>query len=335
MPGSNPVKIISAFLLAAIAVLAAVFPAPAQEAPLEGLFWYDPCGGVCTEHLEALKRTSNLIMLREREDEYRQFLHAGFKKAIVGCYGHEGWPKAARIVSEIKEAGLEVPYLLFSDEPDLDENLSMAEVDDLYRRFRTVLDEAGHTEVKLAPTWSLAGTGPRQWQVLFEWEFVPRFDFIATTGWYSADSTMIHLVKDRMENFLAFLDGRGHGRMEIMPLLKAFSKQGDKQDWEDIYPEWVMRQLRCVGGSGNSVYDWINPNTGDVATVTVEPMAQEYLERTKTVGFYKMDSRPNEDTEKAGGNSPEIIEALAGFAAKRGLDFWGKVQGESFKKDSP
>ncbi len=326
MLGSTPRRVISAIILAVVTVLAVVFSAPAQEAPLEGLFWYDPCGGICTEHLEALKRTSNMIMLREREDEYRQFLHAGFKKGIVGCYGHEGWPKAARIVSEIKEAGMEVPYLLFSDEPDLDENLSMAQVDDLYRRFRTVLDEAGHTEVKLAPTWSLAGTGPRHWQVLFEWEFAPRFDFIATTGWYSADSTMIHLVKDRMEKFLGFLDGRGLDKLEIMPLLKAFSKKGDKQDLEDIYPEWVMRQLRCVSGSGNSEFDWINPNTGDMARVKVEPMAGKYLERTRTVGFYKMDSRTNEDTSKAGGNSPEIIDALAEFAAERGLDYRGRVE---------
>ena len=308
-----------------LAALLWAFPVQAQEAPLQALFWYDPCGGTCSEHLEALKQTSNLIMMREREDEYRLLLHTGYKRAIVGCYGHEGWPKAARVVSEIKAAGMEVPYLLFLDEPDLDENLSMAEVDDLYRRYRTVLDEAGHTEVKLAPTWSLAGTGARQWQVLFEWEFVPRFDFIATTGWYSADSSMIHLVKHRMVQFLSFLDGRGLDQMEIMPLLKAFSKQGEKQDWEDIYPEWVLRQLRAVSGSGVSQYDWTNPNTGDVARVTVEPLDQKYLQRTKAVGFYKMDSRPNEDTDKAGGNSPEIIDTLAGFARERGLDYWDNV----------
>lgn len=318
-----------------LGVLLAPVPVPAEEAPLDGLFWYDPCSGACNEHLEPLKRTSNILMMRERQDEYRLLLHTGFKRAIVGCYGHDCWPKAARVVGEIKDAGMEVPYFLFSDEPDLDETISMAEVDDLYRRYRTVLDEAGHTEVKLAPTWSLAGSGTRHWQVLFEWEFVPRFDFIATTGWYSADSTMIHLVKDRMEKFLAFLDGRGHDNLEIVPLLKAFSKQGDKQDWEDINPEWVMRQVRVVSGSGNSIYDWTNPNTGDVARVTVTPMDQKYLDRTKAIGFYKMDSNPNEDTDKAGGNSPEIIDTLAGFASERGLDYWGNIETSSPQAGKP
>ena len=324
----RPGLILLGALMAALTILSPP-AARAEEAPLESLFWYDPCGGTCAEHLQAVKRTSNMIMLRERLDEYRQLLGAGFKKAIVGCYGHEGWPKAARIVSEIKAAGLEVPYLLFADEPDLDEAVDMAWVEDLYRRYRTVLDQAGHSEVKLAPTWSLAGSGVRHWRVLFEWEFVPTFDFIATTGWYSADSSMIHLVRHRMLEFLEFLDGRGLDKLEIVPLLKVFSKQGEKQDWEDIYPEWVMRQLRCVTGSGTSQYSWTNPNTGDVALVTVEPMPEKYLARTKAVGFYKMDSRANLDTDKAGGNSPEIIDSLEGFARERGLTALGSTAGNS------
>lgn len=56
-------------------------PPPTAEAPVKDLFWYDLLNG---SNLPAAARSSNMIMLRERLNEYAQFLGSGFRYGIIG-----------------------------------------------------------------------------------------------------------------------------------------------------------------------------------------------------------------------------------------------------------
>ena len=108
-------------------------PPLAAEAPVKHLFWYDLLNN---SNLPAAARSTNTIMLRERLNEYALFLGAGFRYGIIGCYDRDGLPKAASLVSAAKAAGIQVKYLLFTDEPDLGSK-TVAQVNALYDTYRS------------------------------------------------------------------------------------------------------------------------------------------------------------------------------------------------------
>lgn len=283
---------------------------PALAAPVKYLVWYDL---LTPANLDRSARTANTIMLREREDEYLRFLNAGYRYAVVGCYGPEKATKAARIVGAAKAAGMEVPYLLFLDEPALG-GLSLAQVNSAYDLYRSALDSAGHRETKIAPVLSLAGQGEFSWQ---RWG-LPKMDFIAHDSWYSGASNQIHLVRHRLIRFLEMGDSQGLGDKEILHVIKVFSAKKPGLDLADLDPEWVLRQLRAATGSGRSEYVWLHPRTGKLSWVRCEPLPEPYLRRTRAVAFYKMDGIAS-DAQYVGANTPWLIQALEDWARPRGL----------------
>ena len=285
-------------------------PPPITLAPLNYLVWYDL---LTPANLDRSARTANTIMLRERNDEYLGFLNAGYRYAVVGCYGPEKAAKAARIVGAAKAAGMEVPYLLFLDEPALG-GLSPAQVNSTYDLYRSALDSAGHRETKIAPMLSLSGQGPQAWD---RWG-LPKMDFIAHDSWYSGASNQIHLVRHRLIRFLEYCDSQGLGDREIFHTLKVFSAKKPGLDLEDLNPEWVLRQLRAAAGSGESGFVWLHPHTKKLAWVRCPPLPEKYLERTRAIAFYKMDGLTS-DAEYVGTNTPWLIPALEDWARPRGL----------------
>ena len=97
------------------------------------------------------------------------------------------------------------------------------------------------------------------------------------------------------------------GPKPIIHVLKAWSKV--PPDLQRINPEWVLRQLRCVTGSGSSRFSWKHPKTGDVADVRVEPLPEKY--RPLAVLLYKMDPHPQPGHGRGRGQQ-------AGYRRRRG-----------------
>ena len=128
-------------------------PLPA-EAPVMHLFWYDLLNN---SNLPAEARSSNMIMLRERLNEYAQFLGSGFRYGIIGCYDRDGLPRAASIVAAAKAAGIEVKYLLFTGEPDLGSK-TVTQVNALCDTYRAALNKAG-----FAGNWAAWPDSERLW----------------------------------------------------------------------------------------------------------------------------------------------------------------------------
>jgi|GEM_PF-3458273 len=293
-------------------------PAPpvSAEAPADQVFWYDLLNA---SNLPAAARSSNTVMLRERLNEYGQLLGSGFRQGIVGCYDRDGLPRAASIVTAAKAAGIAVKYLLFSDEPDLGSK-TPAQVNALYDAYRAALDAAGHRDVLIAPTFSLYGQAGTAWQWETYFSQPIKADFICTDSWYTGAANQIHLVRDRFIRFAALFDRVNNSRLPLVHILKAYSRNTPGLDLEDISGEWIRRQLVATTGAdlGPVVYEWRNPETGELAAVTLQPLPAELLARTKAVGLYKMDGR-TDDADRYGANCKDCVDTVEGYARPRGL----------------
>ena len=291
-------------------------PPVSAEAPVAHLFWYDLLNN---SNLPAAARSTNTIMLRERLNEYAQFLGSGFKYGIVGCYDRDGLPKAASLVSAAKAAGIQIKYLLFTDEPDLGSK-TVAQVNALYDAFRAVLDRAGHQDVLIAPTFSLYGQPGTKWQWENYFSQPIKTDFICTDSWYTGASNQIHLVRDRFISFVAKFDRVNGSRLPLVHILKAYSKKTPGLDLEHLSGEWISRQLRVTTGAdlGPVAYDWRHPVNGRLTTVKVRPLPADLLARTVAIGLYKMDGRTS-DADRFGANCLDCIDAVESYAKPRGL----------------
>lgn len=293
-------------------------PPPLQsEAPVKYLFWYDPG---TTANLPNLYQTSNTIMLRRRNGEYGQFLSSQFKMAVIGCYDQDGLNDVVGIVEAAKAAGKSPILVLFTDEPDLGSK-TPAQINDLYAAYRVYLNSAGHSDVLLAPTFSLYGTPGTAWQ----WEnyfSVPiRTDVIVTDSWYTGASNEIHLVRDRFIRFVAQYDRVNNTRLPIVHVLKAFSYKAAGLDSEDITGEWLRRQLVATTGASNFgpvTYEWHNPTTGELANITLLPLPRSLLQRTIGIGLYKYAGYTS-DADHIGQNCPSCRETIRNYALSRGL----------------
>lgn len=291
-------------------------PPVAAEAPVKFIFWYDLLNN---SNLPAAARSTNTIMLRERLNEYALFLGSGFRYGIIGCYDRDGLSKAASIVAAAKAAGIQVKYLLFTDEPDLGSK-TVDQVNALYDAYRALLDAAGHQDVLIAPTFSLYGQPGTQWQWENYFDQPIKTDFICTDSWYTGASNQIHLVRDRFIRFVAQFDRVNNSRLPLVHILKAYSKKTPGLDLEHLSGEWIRRQLVVTTGAdlGPVAYDWRNPVTGQLTTVRLQPLPAELLDRTKAIGLYKMDGRTS-DADRFGANCPECIETVRAYAHPRGL----------------
>lgn len=223
------------------------------------------------------------------------------------------------MVTAAKAAGIQVKYLLFTDEPDLGSK-TVAQVNALYDAYRAALNAAGHQDVLIAPTFSLYGQAGTQWQWENYFSQPIKTDFICTDSWYTGASNQIHLVRDRFLRFVALFDQVNNSRLPLVHVLKAYSKKTPGLDLEHLSGEWIRRQLVATTGAdlGQVVYDWRHPVTGELTTVRLQPLPAELLARTVAIGLYKMDGRTS-DADQFGANCPECIETVRAYAQPRGL----------------
>jgi len=298
-------------------------PEPEPEPVTKYLGWYD-VGHPSAQfaHLDKARRSSNLMYMRVRFDEFTHLipraLANGFKSVILGG-DEENIPRTAAAARAIVGSGLNLVGIIYADEPDLGppliQNRNMTQrLTHLYQALKAELAKVGLEKVPIGANWSLAAPEPWTWRKRLDAYGVPPQDMYVTDSWYTGRENELHLVRHRAIEWLDYMFQKS-GPKPIIHVLKAFSRV--PPDVHQINPEWVLSQLRCVVGTGSSSYNWQNPQTGDRAAVQVAPLPREY--RGLAVLLYKMDPTRNADTSEAGGNRPDIIEAVAQFAKPLGL----------------
>lgn len=304
------------------------------ETIVDWIGWYDithyltPPG---TWYNEAA-RSSNCMYMRVTRSEYVNLIPMAVANnwPYVVLYARErdddGTPHIAESVAaaqQVVAAGLNLVAMVLTDEADLGpeypHGLNMTDyLNQEYNLYRTAMDAAGLSSVPIATTnWSCAADPVQTltWdQRIAAWG-VPITDIHMTDGWYSGDSTSLHLVKSRYESWLAAMEA-ANGALPIINVIKAWSKVvGDTLDLEDISPTWVERQLLVVAGLESVTYHWVNPGTGEEADVTVEPLPTS---QQGNILLYKMDSTLSGDTDYAGGNRPDIVDKVREIALPQG-----------------
>ena len=297
-------------------------PAPKPALKTKYLGWYDigpPSDLFCC--IEAAARSSNLMYMRVRDNEFADLVHkakeGGWPAVLLGGDENDLF-RTAVAAKAVVDAGLNLIGIIYQDEPDLaapvirDRNLTQ-HLTFYYQTLKAELKKQGLEHIPVAANWSLASPPPWTWKKKMEEFGVPPMDMYVTDSWYSARDDELHLVRHRTVEWLDYMFAKS-GPKPIIHVIKAWSKV--PPDLQRITPEWVLRQLRCVTGAGQSQFSWKHPKTGDVADVKVEPLPEKY--RPLAVLLYKMDPTRNEDTDEAGGNRPDIIDAVARFAKPRG-----------------
>ncbi|MBW1712493.1 MAG: hypothetical protein JRJ59_05040 [Deltaproteobacteria bacterium] len=295
-------------------------PEPATKTKYLG--WYD----VGPPHNQygywaAARRTSNLVYMRVARNEFADLIPKaqaeGWKGVILA--GHEReHARTAEAARAIVRAGLNLVAIIYSDEPDLAapilRNQNMTQhLTHHYNALKAELKARGLDQIPIGATWSLAAIPPWTWKRRLERFGTPPQDVFITDSWYSGKDDELHLVRQRTVDWLDYMKSK-LGPKPIIHVIKAWSRV--PPDLQEIHPEWVLRQLKCVTGTGSSTYRWQNPRTKDVAQVTVQPLEAKY--QGLAVLMYKMDPTRNQDTQSAGGNQPEIIKAVASYAKPRG-----------------
>lgn len=295
---------------------------PPVRTKTQHLAWYDVTSDreywCC---MDAAARSSNMFYMRIRNKEYEQLIpraHAlGHKAAIVAGEGDSSGHIAETIAAcqAIHAAGLEIVACMFWDEPDIKEEvrngLNMTQyLNQAYDALKAGLTAVGLGHIPLGFPWALAGN----WQERIDRFGIPKQDIFITDGWYTPRAGDCHLVVPRFLSWAGQMVA-AQGQKDFIHVIKAWSKKHPNFDREHITPEWVVRQLKCVTGTGSSSWEWTNPNYGDTALIHHEPLPYEY---TGDVLLFKMDPAPSEDSDRAGGNQPEIIEAVRAFAKPHG-----------------
>lgn len=290
------------------------------------LSWYDPMPdrGNIWQFWTQVRRTSNtlFIYLPDLGDLLHKLQVEQWPNVILGGSGEE-IDRTADAAKAIFDAGFQGDLIVFyADEPDLagvkvkgrnfTENLNH-----MYDALAGALAARGiRDRCKLTFVWSLAGTPPYTWRRRMEEFGIPKMDVIATDGWYTGSSNELHLVKHRAIQFFEYLFEKGDHfkEMDILHVIKVFSDPD--MDHEPLNARWVKMQMDLVTGLGTSKYMWTNPNFGDTSEITLEPLEPKY--QGENLMFFLMDSTPRGDVELAGGNCPEVINAIAEYAKPRG-----------------
>lgn len=298
-------------------------PKPEPKRITRYLGWYD-VGHPSAQfaHLDKARRSSNLMYMRVRFDEFSHLIPrakaGGFTAVILGG-DEENIPRTAAAARVVVDSGLNLIGIIYADEPDLGppivQGRSMTQrLTHLYQALKAELAKVSLSHLPIAANWSLAAPEPWTWRKRLDKQGLPPQDMYVTDSWYTGRQNDLHLVRHRTIEWLDYMFQRA-GPKPIIHVLKVFSRV--PPDVDRINPEWVLSQLRCVVGTGSSSYNWQNPRTGDRAQVTVAPLPRKY--QALAVLLYKMDPTRNADTSEAGGNRPDIIEAVARFAKPLGL----------------
>ncbi len=286
------------------------------------LGWYDigPSSNLfCC--IDKAARSSNLMYMRVRGNEFSDLIHKakeGNWPAVILGGDEEDHFRTATAAKAIVDSGLNLIGIIYQDEPDLaapvirNRNLTQ-HLTHHYNALKVELNKLGLGRIPIAANWSLASPPPWTWKKKLDQFGVPPMDMYVTDSWYSARDNELHLVRHRTVEWLDYMFAKS-GPKPIIHVLKAWSRV--PPDIQKITPEWVLRQLRCVTGTGASRFSWTHPRTGDVADVKVQPLPPKY--RPLAVLLYKMDPTRNQDTDQAGGNRPDIVDAVAKFAKPRG-----------------
>jgi len=302
-------------------------PTPAPPVPPKTrtryLGWYDlthPSMPVDTWLGEAA-RSSNLMYMRVDRGEYSQLIPKAVAQgwpAVILMAREEHYEETAQAARAVVDNGLNLLGVIAIDEADLRapmirQNVNLTQfLTHVYHSQKQALADVGLAHIPVAnTTWSLASPPPWTWKDKLNAFGVPLTDLFVTDGWYSRP-TEIHLVRHRAIEWLDTMRA-ALGDKPIIHVLKAWSRV--PPDLEEITPEWVLRQLRCVTGLGTSEYDWTNPNTGEVAHVVVEPLSPEFQGE---VLLYKMDPVPSDDSRWAGGNRKDVVDAVRELALPQG-----------------
>ena len=304
-----------------------VEPTPACNVNFVG--WYDLTHYTrpVTEHLGKARRSSNLMYMRTDRSEWQNLLPLASAEKwpaviLMARERDESGPhhdETARAAQAIIGAGLNLRCIIMIDEadlraPEVRPGVSIVHyLNTEYDLLKAELDKLGLAGVKVAETtWSLASPPPWDWKAKLDAYGVPKGDILVHDSWYCGRMNELHNVRHR---FLEWADYMRQARpgQEIIHVIKAWSKV--PPDLETISPAWVLAQLHCIAGTGTTEYSWTNPTTGDVAQVTLEPLPAEYQ---GDILLYKMDDVVSEDSNNAGGNRPDIIEAVAEFCKPHG-----------------
>ena len=301
-------------------------PPPVSRTNFVG--WYDLTHYTrpITEHLDKARRSSNLMYMRVDRSEWMNLL------PIASA---EGWPavilmarerdesgphhdETATAAKAVLDAGLNLRCIILVDEADLRSpevrpGVSIVQyLNNEYDLLKAALAALGIGEVKVAETtWSLANADA-PWKTVLETHGVPKGDILVHDSWYAGRMNELHNVRHRFLQWADYMRA-ARGDQEIIHVIKAWSRV--PPDLETVTPEWVLAQMKCISGVGTTEYQWTNPTTGDVAQVTLEPLPAEYQ---GDILLYKMDDVFSEDSDNAGGNRPDIIEAVAGLCKPNG-----------------
>ena len=302
---------------------------PTQASRGKYLGWYDLTHYTrpVTEHLDKARRSSNLMYMRVDRGEWQQLLPFAASEhwpavILMARERDESGPhhdQTAQAAKAILEAGLNLRCVIAVDEadlraPEIRPGVNVVRyLNNEYDLLKAELDKLGIVDVKVATTtWSLASPPPWTWKDKLEAFGVPKGDILVHDSWYSGQMNELHNVRHRFIEWADYM--RAHrGNQEIIHIIKAWSKV--PPDLERISPEWVLAQLKCIAGTGTTQYSWTNPNTGDTAQVILEPLPPQYQ---GDILLYKMDDVVSQDSDNAGGNRPDIIQAVAGFCRAHG-----------------
>lgn len=293
-------------------------PTPPQETVTKYLGWYDlgpPSCQFC--YLEQARQSSNLMYMRVTRDEYVALIPkavAGGWKAVILMGHEEDHPRTAQAAQAIVNAGLNLVAVIYCDEPDLSYANGMTlRLIVGYNALKAEMTARGLGHIPLGATWSLAGQPGDTWCDRYEIQGIPPMDIYITDGWYTGRDNELHLVRHRFIEWADYL-GSKLGPKPFIHVIKTWGRV--PPDIQIISPEWVVRQLKCVLGTGTSAYHWVNPNGGE-ADVIVEPLPAKY--QGVAVLMYKMDPTRNGDTSDAGGNRPDLIQAVREHVKPLGL----------------
>lgn len=287
------------------------------------LFWYDPL----TDRDQwrcwsKVRQTSNALFayLPDLPDLLARYSLEGWPRMILGGSGEE-IDRTADAAAAIIRAGYPHDLYIFAwDEPDLGAKVINGKtyvqvLTHQYNALAGALAARGiRARCKIGPVWSVASAPPWDWRSQFEAFGLPPMDFIAIDGWYTGAANELHLVRERNLQFIDYIQER-LGELPKIHILKVFSRV--PPDLEEISPEWVLRQLKLVTGTGTSTYEWTNPNYGDTSTIVLEPIPPKY--RGETLGFFVMSDDPRGDVRFAGCNRPDVLDAIRSWAKPRGL----------------
>ena len=297
----------------------------------QGLFWYDfsqentdpdHYAKIDYTHWEKLRRTSNHIMIKQRdfgtdpdgwalllqrikEERWPGAIFLGNIDLIDGS-APESAEQFAELCLRIRQADIPLTYALYTDEPDLGperyEDLSMREHLDLrYEAGKEALRRRGLDDIKLGQMWSLYGDPQHNWESRIDQHGWPKMDFIGCDGLYSGRPEHLHIVASRVNHFLERYTREVDDSTPIVLVLKAWSS-GDEppMTWE-----WLHQQLQA-GLTGESPYPGC------------PILEKEYRDRIALVGFFHMKVDDPSGAYRSGGNTPGLIDGLAHFAAAHG-----------------